>query len=97
MEHTSQGRGSTGSHMEHTYQGFGQTSQGFHSTHPSTFQHSQTGEGFWGGTYGSGSSFQTPDRGFQPSMSHDTSGSRYASPVICEHDDGDDEEPHDEG
>ncbi|KAL8107749.1 hypothetical protein AgCh_024232 [Apium graveolens] len=38
--------------------------------------------------------FMTTERGFQPFMSHDTSGSRYASPVICEDDDGDDEEPH---
>ncbi|KAL8098297.1 hypothetical protein AgCh_031166 [Apium graveolens] len=69
--------------------------QDFHGTHPSTFQHSQIGEGFWGRTYGSGSSFQTPESGFQPFMSHDTSGSRYASPVVHE-DDDDDEGPGDD-
>ncbi|KAL8103916.1 hypothetical protein AgCh_028207 [Apium graveolens] len=91
---------STRSTSQHTYQGFGQTSHGKGFT-GSPMEHTSQGHGSIGShiehTYqGFGQTTQDfHDRGFQPFMSHDTSGSRYASPIICEDDDDDDKEPHD--
>ncbi|KAL8134119.1 hypothetical protein AgCh_009258 [Apium graveolens] len=83
----SAGHGFTGSPWEHTILGHG---HGSTRSTGSTSQH----------TYQRGLDrllriFMMPERGFQPFMSHDTSESRYASPVIREDDDDDDEEPHD--
>ncbi|KAL8105738.1 hypothetical protein AgCh_029507 [Apium graveolens] len=101
-EHTMQGHehAFTGSISQYTYQGFGQTSQG-HGFTGSPMEHTSQGCGSTGShmehTYqGFGQSTQDfHERGFQPLMSHDTSRSRYASPIVNEDDDGDDEEPLD--
>ncbi|KAL8113956.1 hypothetical protein AgCh_021021 [Apium graveolens] len=85
---TSQGHGFTGSPMEHTYVGRGFT--GYDREHTSQ------------GRGSTGSHMEHTVRGLDkllrismPFMSHDTFGSRYASPVVREADDDDEEEPHD--